>query len=214
MAVFAGDGLACWRGGGLVFSDLAFSVEAGGALVIVGPNGAGKSSLLRLMAGLAPPSEGTLRWDGADIGDDPDAHRLRLHFVGHQDALKPALTVAETLSFWAHFRGGRAGLAGRVARALFAFGLERLAELPVRHLSQGQRRRLALARLIASPAQLWLLDEPAAGLDRAAAALLAGAIAAHRGNGGIVALALHDEAHPPGARVLEIARDGRAAPPC
>ena len=204
MAVLAGEGLACWRGAGLVFAELSFAIESAGALVIVGANGAGKSSLLRLMAGLSRPIAGRLSWDGADVFDDRDAYCRRLHYVGHHDALKPALSVGETLAFWASFRGGRAGLAERVTAALGAFGLDRLAELPVRYLSQGQRRRLALARLIASPAALWLLDEPAAGLDRAAQALLAAAIAAHRDAGGMVALALHDDAHPPAATVLDL----------
>lgn len=211
MAVFAGEGLACWRGAGPVFSDLSFDIETGGALVIVGPNGAGKSSLLRLMAGLLRPTAGRLTWDGVDVRGDPDASCLRLHYVGHHDALKSALTTVETLRFWAAFRGGGTGLDQRVARAMAAFGLDRLAELPVRYLSQGQRRRLALARLIASPAALWLLDEPAAGLDREAQALLSAAVAAHRADGGMIALALHEDAHPPAAAVLDLARH-RPAP--
>lgn len=210
--MFAGERLACRRGAGLVFAELSFTLEPGGALVIVGPNGAGKSSLLRLMAGLARPAAGHLAWDGADVGADREAHGGRLHYIGHHDALKPALTAGETLAFWASFRGGRGDLAARVTAGLAAFGLDRLADLPVRYLSRGQQRRLALARLCAAPAVLWLLDEPTAGLDRAARHLLAAAIAAHRARGGMVVLALHDEAHPPAAAVLDLER--HRAPPC
>jgi heme exporter protein A len=157
---FSATDLACRRGERLVFAGLAFALPAGGALVLTGPNGSGKSSLLRLLAGLARPEAGAIRWQGADIAEDPGAHRERLHFIGHQDALKAVLTVGETLAFWAGMRGG----AG-VGPALAAFRLARLADWPCRLLSAGQRRRLTLARLVASPAALWLLDEPTAGLD-------------------------------------------------
>jgi len=183
---FAGRGLACRRGERLVFAGLAFSLAPGGALALTGPNGSGKSSLLRVMAGLTPPEAGVLGWDGASVRQDPAAHRARLHFIGHHDAVKPVLSVAETLAFWAGMRGGRA-----VAPALERFGLAALADWPCRLLSAGQRRRLALARLVASPAPLWLLDEPLTGLDSDAITDLAEAIAAHRAAGGLVAYSTH-----------------------
>ncbi len=183
---FCGRGLACRRGERLVFACLDFTLPAGGALVLTGRNGSGKSSLLRLMAGLTPASAGTLAWDGEAVDVDPAAHRARLHFVGHADALKPALTAAETLAFWAAMRGG-----GDVAAALVRFRLGAVAASPCRFLSAGQRRRLALARLIASPAPLWLLDEPLTGLDEDAVGDLTAAIAEHRAQGGRVALATH-----------------------
>ena len=183
---FAGRGLACRRGERLVFAGLAFTLPPGGALALTGPNGSGKSSLLRLMAGLTPPEAGVLGWDGTSVREDPAAHRARLHFIGHHDAVKPVLTVAETLAFWAGMRGGQA-----VAPALERFGLAALADWPCRLLSAGQRRRLALARLVASPAPLWLLDEPLTGLDSDAVADLAAAIAAHRAAGGLVVYSTH-----------------------
>ena len=183
---FAGRDLACRRGERLVFAGLGFTVTPGGALALTGPNGSGKSSLLRLMAGLTPPEAGVLGWDGAAVREDAAAHRARLHLIGHQDAVKPVLSVAETLAFWAGMRGGKA-----VAPALERFGLAALADWPCRLLSAGQRRRLALARLVASPAPLWLLDEPLTGLDSDAVADLAAAIAAHRAQGGLVVYSTH-----------------------
>ena len=185
---FAGSGLACRRGDRLVFRDLDFAIETGGALVLTGANGSGKSSLLRVMAGLTPPLLGALAWDGAPLAEDPAPHRARVHFIGHQDALKPVLTAAETLAFWARIRGGSAAT---VPAALARFHLDELADGPCRFLSAGQRRRLALARLLASPAPLWLLDEPTTGLDEASVADLVAAIAEHRAGGGIVVLATH-----------------------
>ena len=183
---FTGRGLACRRGERRVFAGLDFTLAPGGALVLTGANGSGKSSLLRLMAGLTPPEAGLLAWDGVPLADDSAAHRARLHFIGHADALKPVLTVAETTAFWAGMRGGDA-----VEEALERFGLMPFAETPCRLLSQGQRRRLALARLVASPAALWLLDEPFTGLDEASVADLYDAIADHRAAGGRVALSTH-----------------------
>jgi len=185
-----------------VFEGLDFSLAAGGALLLTGPNGSGKSSLLRVMAGLTPPLAGTLTWDGVPIGEDPPAHRERLHFVGHQDALKPVLTVAETLAFSAALRDAppHHGLA-----ALQKFHLAERADFPCRILSAGQRRRLALARLLASPAPLWLLDEPTTGLDEASTQDLLGAIAEHRAGGGMVVIATHLQLPIAGAETLGLA---------
>jgi heme exporter protein A len=199
-AGFAGIDLACRRGERLVFAGLSFSLAAGGALVLAGPNGSGKSSLLRLMAGLGRPEAGLLGWDGAPVGDDPAAHRARLHFIGHQEAVKPLLSVAENLAFWAGMRGG-----GEVAAALARFRLGALAASPCRLLSAGQRRRLALARLLASPAPLWLLDEPATGLDSEALDDLLAAIAAQRAAGGRVVLSTHTPLPMAGAATLSLA---------
>jgi heme exporter protein A len=203
---FAGLGLACRRGERLVFAGLDFALPPGGALLLTGPNGSGKSSLLRLMAGLTRPEAGRLVWNGAPIAEDPAAHRARLHFIGHQDALKPVLTVAETLAFWAGMRGG-----ADVAAGLQRFRLAALAEWPCRLLSAGQRRRLALARCVASPAPLWLLDEPANGLDAEALADLLAAIADHRAAGGAVALSTHATLPLAGAEALSLAAFARRA---
>lgn len=212
MSVFAGHGLQCVRGERAVFAGLDFEVADGGALVLIGPNGVGKSSLLRLMAGLLKPAAGELRWNGAALFDDPEGHRARLHYLGHLDGVQPLLKVAENLKFWAGLRGaGGAGerAAGRgldeaVQRALDAFGLAHLADMPCRFLSAGQRRRLALARIIATDAALWLLDEPTAGLDSDAVAALDRAVAEHRGRGGMVVLASHAAATPDAAATLEL----------
>jgi heme exporter protein A len=197
---FTGAGLACRRGERLVFARLGFALPAGGALVLTGPNGSGKSSLLRLMAGLTPVEAGTLAWDGTAIAEDWAAHRARLQLVSHQDALKPMLTVAETLAFWAGMRGGDDAPA-----ALSRFRLSGLAEWPCRLLSAGQRRRLALARLIASPTPLWLLDEPTTGLDSDALADLLAAIATHRADGGRIVLSTHTPLPLDGAKTLAMA---------
>ncbi len=199
--LFHAENLACRRGGRPVFAGLSFAVAAGDAVLLRGPNGSGKSSLLRLMSGLARPESGELRWDGAPIRDDPPAHRARLHFVGHLDAVKPALGVEEMLEFWAGMRGGKA----QIGAALGHFGLSRLAPLPCRLLSAGAKRRLALARLLASPAELWLLDEPANGIDAAAEASLLSAIATHRAQGGMAVIATHAELALPNAVTLSLA---------
>jgi heme exporter protein A len=195
-ALFAGRDLACRRGERMVFARLDFSLEPGGLLVLRGANGSGKSSLLRLMAGLLRPVEGALTWGGQSFATDPELHRRRLAFLGHLDALKAALTAAENLAFWCGIHS--------VAPALAAFGIERLARLPARLLSAGQRRRLALARIFASGAPLWLLDEPTNGLDAEAEAMFAGVLAEHRAKGGMAAIALHGDNLPPGVAVLAL----------
>ncbi len=192
-------GLAAFRGERLVFRDIGFAVPAGGALLLTGPNGSGKSTLLRLIAGLIRPAAGTLTWDGADALGDPPAHARRVIYVGHLDAVKPGLTVAENLCFAARIGGGTVG------DALRAVGLEDLAELPARLLSAGQRRRLALARLALSPAPLWLLDEPTLGLDAVSVARLAAMLSEHRHANGVVVAATHLPLPIEGADELSLA---------
>jgi heme exporter protein A len=157
-------------------------------LLLTGANGSGKSTLLRIMAGLLRPVAGALLWDDEPVGEDPDAHRGRVHYLGHQDAVKPVLSAAENLAFWGGLRGQPKA---EVTEALEHFGLGHLAEVPGRMLSAGQKRRLALARLLVSPAELWLLDEPSVGLDGASLDSLGAAIARHRSGGGRVAAATH-----------------------
>ncbi len=207
MALFEGRGLDCRRGGRDVFADLSFGLAPGGALLLTGANGSGKSSLLRLMAGLLRPAGGAILWDGEAIGDDPGVHAARLHYLGHLDAVKPVLSVRENLRFWADLRHR----GDRIEAALDHFALTELADLPGRLLSAGQRRRLALARLLASPVDLWLLDEPSVGLDHASVGKLAEAIAAHRAGGGRVALATHTALDLPDAEPLAL--DALAPPP-
>jgi len=201
MKRFQGENLTCVRGGRRVFHDLNFALEAGGALLLTGPNGSGKSSLLRIMAGLLRPAAGALSRDGAAADDDPGGLRAEVHYIGHLDAVKPVLSVSENLAFWA---GLRASDGSPIAGSLDRFGLGALAETPARLLSAGQRRRLALSRLIAAPAVLWLLDEPSVGLDRDSLAALEAAIAGHRDTGGMVVVATHTTIDLPGAERLEL----------
>jgi len=177
------EGLAAIRGERLVFAGLSFTVTEGGALLLTGPNGAGKSTLLRLLAGLVRAEAGRLLWRGQDALSDLTEHAGRVAYLGHLDAVKPGLTVAENLAVW----GRRSAL----APALAAVGLTALADLPAKMLSAGQRRRLALARLALRPVPLWLLDEPTLGLDAGSVARFGVMLAAHRGQGGIVLAATH-----------------------
>jgi heme exporter protein A len=180
-----GQGLACVRGGREVFSGLSFQVVAGEALILVGPNGAGKSSLLRLVAGLLRPAAGSVALPG---GDAELSVAEQAHYLGHQDALKPSLTVSENLKFWAEFLGNAKPA---LAAALASVGLDELADLPAAYLSAGQRRRLSVARLLAAPRPLWLLDEPTAALDVAAQARLSDLMRSHLSRGGIILAATH-----------------------
>ena len=178
-------GLAAFRGERLVFSEVDFAVRAGGMLLLTGPNGSGKSTLLRLLAGLLRPAAGMLTWGGANVFAELSAHVGRVAYVGHQDAVKPGLTAAENLRFAARLNGGV------VQDALDAVGLEELGDLPARMLSAGQRRRLALARLLLSRAPLWLLDEPTLGLDAASVDRFGVMLDAHRASGGMAVAATH-----------------------
>ena len=159
MMRLAGQNLRCVRAGREVFAGLDFEVKAGEAVAVVGPNGAGKTSLLRLIAGLIMPADGTIALDG---GDAELSVAEQAHYLGHRDAMKPALTVTENLGFWAEFLGG---VASQPVAALEAVGLGHAAQLPAGFLSAGQRRRLSIARLLTIKRPIWLLDEPTASLD-------------------------------------------------
>ncbi len=191
------DNIALERGERRIAGGLSARVASGEALLLQGPNGSGKSTLLRALAGLLPAAEGTIRWNGADVAGDREAHRARLRFLGHQDALKAGLTVLENLRFWARFNGGDE------AAALQAFGLARLADRPARLLSAGQKRRLALSRLALDDAPLWLLDEPVTALDAEARDAFGALLARHLAAGGIAIIASH-EPLPVEARVLRL----------
>ncbi len=182
-----------------MFEGLGFRIEAGGALLLLGPNGSGKSSLLRLMAGLLRPAAGRIAWDGIDLGADRDAHHGRVHYLGHLDAIKPVLTVRENLAFWAGLDGATLAAA---AAGLAEIELDHLADTPGRFLSAGQRRRLALARLLAAGKPLWLMDEPGVALDHDSIRALESAMAAHRAGGGMVVVATHMTLELPDADAL------------
>jgi len=180
--------LACARGERTLFSALNFRVRAGQALAVEGANGAGKTSLLRLIAGFLAPASGRLVVKIADReSNDADERGKLVGWLGHHDGLKPQLTVAEQLAFWAALYRGKAD-----AAVLEQVGLSRQADLPCRFLSAGQKRRLALARLLVSKRPLWLLDEPFAALDVAGQSLVAQLMARHCGEGGIIIAATHE----------------------
>lgn len=213
MSLFCGLALSCVRGERRVFADVSFALSAGDALVLVGANGSGKSSLLRLMAGLSRPRSGQVSWADRDIHEDVTGHAGRLTFVGHSDAIKPTLSVRENLVLWAACRRGGRVADAPIERALKTLGIERLADLPARYLSAGQRRRLALARLANGRTPLWLLDEPKTALDVQTQARIDRLIAAHRDQGGIVVLSQHGQEVPSGARVLDLGPFS-GLPPC
>jgi heme exporter protein A len=199
------EGLACRRGERVVFAGLSFRLPAGGALLLTGANGSGKTSLLRILATLISPAGGRLLWGIAPVEAESAAYRAQLDFVGHQDGVKPGLTPRETLAFWAALRGVESSRAPRLlGTALTAFALDRVADWPCRWLSAGQRRRVALARLIASPAPIWLLDEPTSALDSENQSRLERAIAEHRVFGGRVVVASHTPIDLGAAAVLTL----------
>ena len=181
----SGRGIRCVRGDRDVFSGLDFEASSGEALAVTGPNGAGKTSLLRLIAGLLTISDGSIDLEGGGL-------ELTLpeqaHYLGHRDALKPALSVMENLSFWRDFLGGEVFDA---AEALAAAGLDHAAQLPAAFLSAGQRRRLSIARLLAVRRPIWLLDEPTSALDAAGQDLFTGLMRDHLARGGLIVAATH-----------------------
>ena len=178
-----GTDLSCERGGRTVFSGISFAVRRGEVLEITGPNGAGKSTLLRLVAGLSDPAQGALKLEngGADLTVGQQAH-----YVAHQDAIKPALSVSENLRFWGDFLGG-----GEIERALQSFSLEPMGQYPAGLLSAGQKRRLALSRLALVPRLIWLLDEPTVGLDQGSREQLFNIMRAQLRAGGLILVATH-----------------------
>ncbi len=200
MTEFSGTGLLCFRGERIVFANLSFVLKGGDALVLRGHNGSGKSTLLRLMAGLLKASEGQISWNGENILDEPELHNAQLHYVGHLDAVKSVLTIKENISFWSALRSSACDVDG----AMEKFGIEFLSDVPGRFLSAGQKRRVNLARIVAAPAPLWLLDEPTTALDADAVKALENIIKTHRKSGGMVIASTHAEIGLEDAQTLNL----------
>jgi heme exporter protein A len=196
------DSLVCERGGRQVLAGVSFTVSAGEALIVTGRNGAGKSTLLRVIAGLLRIASGRIAMSG---GEDDATLAEQSHYLGHQDAVKPSLSVGENLQFWTAYLGAPRG--APVGPALEAVDLAQLADLPAAYLSAGQRRRLSIARLVAVPRPIWLLDEPTSALDTPSQDRLTGLMRAHLSTGGLIVAAAH------GPIGLDSARELRLGPP-
>jgi heme exporter protein A len=177
------DNLTCERGGRTVLRGVSLALKPGELMQLTGPNGSGKSTLLRLIAGLNEQVSGTITLEGSS--DDLTIGQ-QAHYIAHQEAVKSALSVHENLAFWRDFLGG-----GDVDEALAAFDLTRLSSYPAGLLSAGQKRRLALARLVLVPRLLWLLDEPTVGLDAASLDRLVKVMAGQLERGGMIIAATH-----------------------
>jgi heme exporter protein A len=181
----SGRDVRCVRGGREVFSSLDFEASSGEALAVVGPNGSGKTSLLRLIAGLLAPADGSIVLEG---GEDELTLAEQSHYLGHRDALKPALSVSENLRFWRDFLGG---VTSDPAENLAVVELDHAARLPAAYLSAGQRRRLSIARLLTVRRPVWLLDEPTNALDTAGQKLFSTLMGDHLASGGLIIAATH-----------------------
>jgi len=201
--MLSAHGLTCVRGDRRLFSGLDLTIEAGEWLHVRGENGAGKTSLLRLLAGLAQPEEGEIRWHGQKISQADSAYRENLLFFGHHGALKEDLTALENLEFAAAIDGAALSLENAL-RALHRFGLQGREQLPVRVLSAGQKRRVMLARIVTRNAKLWVLDEPFTALDVKAVDLLSALISEHVAGGGMAILTSHQTMPIPGGRVVQL----------
>ncbi|KXO79450.1 heme ABC exporter ATP-binding protein CcmA [Brucella anthropi] len=193
------ENLAGERGGETIFAGLSFALSEGEALVVTGPNGSGKSTLLRIICGLLQPEAGKveLREDGTVL-----PVRAACHYLGHQNAMKPALSVRENLSFWQKFNGAAQS---EIDEALEAVDLPGVEHLPFGYLSTGQKRRVSIAKLLVSHRPLWIVDEPTAGLDKASEARFAEIMRGHMREGGMIVAATHIPLGLEGVSALDMA---------
>lgn len=190
--MLSAQGLSCLRGSRLLFNNVGFELNAGGLLYVLGENGSGKSSLLRMLCGLLTPEEGAVFWNGKKIKEDAESYLSNLTYLGHLNGLKDDLTALENLQTNARMAGIEASEQAAMA-ALTAIGIARCAFLPARVLSQGQKRRVALAGLWLADTKLWILDEPFAALDVASVEVLAARLGAHIAEGGMAILTTHQD---------------------
>ncbi|MDR6432605.1 heme ABC exporter ATP-binding protein CcmA [Brucella pseudogrignonensis] len=194
------ENLAGERGGETIFADLSFELSSGEALIVTGPNGSGKSTLLRIICGLLAPEQGkiTLVEDATTL-----PVRAACHYLGHQNAMKPALSVRENLLFWQEFNGAAAL---QIDEALEAVDLPGVEHLPFGYLSTGQKRRVSIAKLLISHRPLWIVDEPTAGLDKASESRFAELMRDHMREGGMVIAATHIPLGLEGVKTLDMAQ--------
>ena len=190
--MLSAQGLACLRGDRLLFKNVGFELPAGGLLYVLGENGSGKSSLLRMLCGLLTPENGAVFWNNKKIKEDPESYLSNLTYLGHLNGLKDDLTALENLLINARLAGNAASKQEGLS-ALTAIGIARCAHLPARVLSQGQKRRVALAALWLAKTKLWILDEPFAALDVASVEVLAAQLNQHMAHGGMAILTTHQD---------------------
>jgi heme exporter protein A len=205
MTQLTGHDLTLWRGPFCLFHDLSFGIGPGQALVLRGPNGSGKTTLLRVICGLTRPEEGRIEWNGVDIERNRYAYGTALAYFGHALGLKADLTVTQNLDFSTQLGGARQASHDELLAAL---SLRDCAALEVRYLSAGQKRRTALARILLSGAQLWILDEPFTNLDDAGRRFVEGRLNGHLANGGLAALAAHHAIDIRDGEVIDVTLGG------
>ncbi|MCU0974108.1 MAG: cytochrome c biogenesis heme-transporting ATPase CcmA [Burkholderiales bacterium] len=204
--MLSSENLACIRGERLIFSGIEFALDAGEVLVVTGANGSGKTSLLRIVCGLLEAAAGEIRWNGLSaraLGDDFFA---QLAYLGHQNGLKDDLSATENMQVWAGVSGITVARAA-ARQALARMGLAGREDLPVRWLSQGQKRRAAIARLLVAERLLWVLDEPFAGLDRASTVTVEALLQEHLADGGMAILTTHQDLGAVAASVRRLELD-------
>ena len=195
--------LDCQRGDRRLFAGVGFRLDAGEVLHVQGENGSGKTSLLRLLCGFAPPEAGEIRWRGIPLAKQGEAYRRELFYLGHANAIKDELTPLENLRVAARLAEQPLD-EGDALEALETFGLAGREDLPCRYLSQGQKRRVALARLVHGRQALWVLDEPYVALDPAAIGVVVGLLGAHLQRGGLVVLTTHQSVDLPAAAIRRL----------
>ncbi len=202
------DRVCVARGGHVFFSGISFTLETGDALQVTGPNGVGKSTFLRVLAGLLPDAEGTVRLEDSEFENAAEG----AHYLGHRNGMKTQLTVRENLTFWKRFMAtsNEADRACGVEEAIARVGLDGLDYLPFGYLSAGQKQRIAMARLLVAHRPLWLLDEPTAALDTQAQIMFSGLVRNHLSTGGMTIAATHHGLGLENVRTLALQPDGEA----